>query len=141
MQSQAIILDKFDHQLDVIDFIKESGFQMEQIYIDRFWSSIKDDKWIYVGNELLEWIGYSAARDRQSKEQYLQLIIKHFQREHDYKQFSALEAKQFYVVHIDDIELPNDFNHHNKVKHLLVSPDCFKESLMLLATTRAKEIR
>lgn len=40
----------------------------------------------------------------------------------------------------DQIEMPNDFNQHNRVMHIVVSPDCFKESLMKTTTNRAKQI-
>lgn len=35
----------------------------------------------------------------------------------------------------------NDINTSNKTKHLIVSPDCFKQSLMILKTNKSKEIK
>jgi hypothetical protein len=49
------------NQLSVTEFIAEQGFEIDQLYVDKFWDNISDDKWIYVGNEMLEWIGYSAG--------------------------------------------------------------------------------
>lgn len=40
-----------------------------------------------------------------------------------------------------NIELPTQISSGNRTKHLIVSPDCFKESLMMMNTTRAKQIR
>ena len=39
------------------------------------------------------------------------------------------------------LEMPTNFNQHNRAMHIIVSPDCFKESLMLMNTKRAKQIR
>lgn len=35
----------------------------------------------------------------------------------------------------------NGVNTHNKTKHLIVAPDCFKESLMILKTSKSKVVR
>ncbi|KAG4044307.1 hypothetical protein PC123_g20235 [Phytophthora cactorum] len=42
---------------------------------------------------------------------------------------------------LEYVALPGDIKSHNKTRHLLVSPDCFKQSLMMLEMSRAKEIR
>jgi phage anti-repressor protein len=123
--------------LSVVDFIQERGYDIDNLYIDRFWSSISDEQWLYVSNELLLWMGYTADRSRQAKEQYLKLVTKHFKVHDDYKQLKASEIDSFYVVPRHDIETSN----HNKTKHLLVSPDCFKGSLMMMKTEKAHEIR
>ena len=41
------------------------------------------------------------------------------------------------MKHLENIEV----NTHNKTKHLIVSPDSFKQSLMIVKTNKAKEIR
>jgi phage anti-repressor protein len=127
--------------LTIKDFIRETNISIDNIYIDKFWENIADDKWIYIGSVMLEWIGYQPTRDRQAKEQYLKMISSHFAESTDYKHLYSTDAKQFYVVLTRDIALPSDFNSHNKAKHLFLSPDCFKESLMLMQTPRSKEIR
>jgi hypothetical protein len=42
-----------------------------------------------------------------------------------------------------EVHLENNvkINEHNKVKHIIVTSDCFKLSLMLLQTNKSKEIR
>ena len=46
------------------------------------------------------------------------------------------------ILSSSDLHLENNvkINNHNKVKHLILSSDCFKNSLMLLQTLRAIEI-
>jgi hypothetical protein len=34
-----------------------------------------------------------------------------------------------------------DINTHNKVKHIIVSPKCFKKSLIMLRTNKSEEIK
>ena len=128
-------------QLTVQQLLDQVGYEVDQLYVDKFWNNIENDKWIYIGRDMLEWIGYSTERERQSKELYVKLITKHFTVEQDYVHLTATEFKRSYDTRGDVIELPSDFNTHNKAKHLMVSPDCFKESLMLIETNRANEIR
>lgn len=125
---------------NIIDFAKTNGFEIENLYIDKFWSSIADDKWIYVGEEMLQWMGYETVRDRQAKRLYVDLLSAHFSQD-GYKRLNASEFKESYGTTYGAIELPSDFNGHNRTRHLLVSPDCFKESLMMLRTERATQIR
>ncbi len=130
-----------NRMMTIEEFLTSSNISIDKIYVDKFWSNIAEDKWIYVGADTLEWIGYQTARDRQAKEQFLKLLSQHFTIPNDYVHLYASEAKQFYDTIGHDIEFPSDFNTHNKAKHLFLSPDCFKESLMLTQTVRAKEIR
>jgi hypothetical protein len=57
------------------------------------------------------------------KKRYVLLLSTHFVENEDYKQLNASEIDSFYVPLEGLIEL----NHHNKVRHLVVSPDCFKQ--------------
>jgi hypothetical protein len=123
--------------LSVRDFIETKGYEVDQLYIDKFWSNISEDQWIYVGTEMLIWIGYQTDRVRKSKELYVKLLSKNFILNKDYRQCNASEIGSFYDTTGGAIEI----NQHNKVRHLVVSPDCFRESLMLMDTSRAKEIR
>ena len=78
---------------------------------------------------MLEWMGYAAELERKCKDNYVKMIIKHFTVKQDYVHLTASEFKKFLCTSEGDIEIPVDFNTHNKAKHLMVSPDCFKESL------------
>jgi MSV199 domain len=125
-------------QLSVAEFVAERGYEIDQMYVDKFWSSISDDKWIYVDNKMLEWIGYSELG---MKQRYVQLLKNNFSLGDDYKHLTASEMKKLAQSQVEYIELPADFNQHNKTRHLIVSPDCFSGSLVLSQTAKAKQVR
>lgn len=128
------------HQLSFDEFMKSRGLQIEELSVDKFWERIDDNDWIYVGEDMLTWIGYSTNL-RNAKKQFLQLVSSHFDAGVEYKILSASELKSARADNSIRVELPANFNQHNKVNHLIVSPDCFKSSMMVVQTPRAKEIR
>jgi hypothetical protein len=89
---------------------------------------------------MLKYIGYSEIDINSAKRTYLILLKDNFEEQIDYK---LLNSKEFLnnpkcvITHLEN----SNINTHNKVKHLIVSPDCFKQSLMLLKTNKAKEIK
>jgi hypothetical protein len=125
-------------QLSVAEFVAERGYEIDQMYVDKFWSNISDDKWIYVDDEILEWIGYSELG---MKQRYVQLLKNNFSLGDDYKHLTASEMNKLAQSQVEYIELPVDFNRHNKTRHLIVSPDCFSGSLVLSKATKAKQMR
>ena len=58
----------------------------------------------------------------------------------DFKILNSDEFKNFYS-NVSVVIENKEFNDHNKAKHLIVSPDCFKQSLILLKTSKSKEIK
>ena len=126
--------------LTVKELLKIVNYNVKDLYIDKFWESIKSNKWIYIDNEMLKWMGYSDIDINSAKRTYLILLKDNFEENNDYK---ILNSKEFLdkakrvIAHLENIEL----NTHNKTKHLILSPDCFKQSLMMLRTDKSKEIR
>jgi hypothetical protein len=49
------------------EFIKNKNYNIENLYIDKFWESISEDKWIYIDDNMLEWMGYGI----QPKKNYI----------------------------------------------------------------------
>ena len=137
------LIMKYNNQLTIKDLMVELNYEINDLYIDKFWNNIKDDKWIYINDELLEWFGYASniANRYKNKDRYVELLKSNFNETIDFKQLNALEFKNVYVGVDPHIEVPKDINEHSKVKHLIVSPDTFKQSLMLLQTSKAKTIR
>lgn len=129
-------------QLTIHEFIEQNNISVDQLYVDKFWSNISEDKWLYIGEEMLKWIGYQSGNDRYKlKERYVALLSSSFIENEDYQSCNSSELKESQVVSDHHIELPTQISTGNRTKHLLVSPDCFKESLMLMNTQRAKQIR
>lgn len=125
--------------LTVKELLAAIDYKIDDLYIDKFWDNIQSDKWIYIGENMLEWIGYDFSESRKAKDYMFNIINKRFIETQDYIHLTASEAKQFYIK--IGLETPSDFNQHNKAKHLIVSPDCFKESLMFIETDKANQIR
>ncbi len=126
-------------QLDIIQFIQQNA-NIEQTYVDKFWSNISDTEWIYIDNELLEWIGYERNTDiYRLKHQYLELLLSNFDKDTDFKHITSPVLRDIHKQ--INITLPANINIHNSTKHIIVHPDCFKESLMIINTNRSKMIR
>jgi hypothetical protein len=89
---------------------------------------------------MLKYIGYSRREYKKNKQDYFNLLKENFEIDIDFKILFLKEFEEF--SKFQKLALENSIiNEHNKVKHLIVSPDCFKQSLMLLKTTKSKEIK
>ena len=42
--------------LPINEFITNNGYNINDIYINKFWNSIRDKSWIYIDDELIDWI-------------------------------------------------------------------------------------
>ena len=54
------------------EFIVEQDCDIDMLYVDKFWNNIADNKWIYVGDDMLRWMGY--ANINRGREQYLDIL-------------------------------------------------------------------
>jgi hypothetical protein len=126
--------------LTVKELLNSINYEYNNIFLDKFWQNIKDDIWIYIDDNMLKYIGYNCERERDSKKKYLNTLTENFEVNLDFKILNSSEFKNFYSTVSVAIE-NKEFNDHNKAKHLIVSPDCFKQSLMLLKTSKSKEIK
>ena len=134
------IINIHSNMLSVKELLNIVNYNYNELYIDKFWDNIENDKWVYIDSEMLKYIGYSEVDINASKRCYLNILKDNFDELIDYK---LLNNKEFIqntkcqLWHLENKEL----NSHNKTKHLIVSPDCFKQTLMLLRTDKSKEIR
>lgn len=134
------LIDINNDLLSVKEILKIANYTIKNIYIDKFWNNIQNDKWIYIDHNMLIWMGYSDVDVNASKRCYINILNDNFDELIDYK---LLNNKEFNnnakceLAHLENIEI----NTHNKTKHLVVSPNCFRQTLMLIKTIKAKEIR
>ena len=134
------IININSNMLSVKELLNIVNYDYNELYIDKFWDNIENDKWIYIDNNMLIWMGYSEIDINASKRCYLNILKDNFEETIDYR---LLNNKEFInspkceLTHLENSEL----NSHNKTKHLLVSPNCFRQSLMLIKTTKSKQIR
>lgn len=126
--------------LTVKELLLKVNYNFNELYIDTFWDNIQNDVWIYINNKMLIWLGYSETDINSSKRKYLDILKDSFEEVSNYK---LLNNKDFTNnAKCQNWHLENNVAKlHNKTKHLIVSPDCFRQSLMLIKTSKAKEIR
>jgi MSV199 domain-containing protein len=134
------IIKENDNLLTIKELLNIINYKFNDLYIDKFWDNIKDDKDIYVDIEMIKLMGYKSEENKENKRQYLNLLKENFEENKDYKFMNSNEFREYSKCSLTPFENQN-LNPHNKVKNLLVTPDCFKLSLMLLRTEKAKEIR
>ncbi len=110
------------------------NYSINDLYIDKFWNNIEDDKWIYLDNELIEWFGYKEISG--GKEQLVKIIKREFEIDEDYK------------IYTNEEFLNSDFHSGfkpewkfgNVTKHIILKPDCFKLTCMQIGTSKSKDI-
>jgi MSV199 domain-containing protein len=120
--------------LTIEEFLINNNYTL---YQDKFWDSITKDKWIYINTTILEWMEY-IPNVKNNKNKYIELLKNNFTENTDFKHINTLEFKKIHTT--IGIDLHN-INLHNKTKHLVVSPKCFKQTIMMMQTDKAKKIR
>ncbi len=125
-----------------LTFLSDSGLTFDKIYVDKFYHSICDKKWILVDLEVLKWIGYeSLNKEYKNKQKYLDMVSSHFDKEKDFKLLSSAEFNNLDIETINIIFKTDISTNGNKTQYLIISPRCFKESLLMLKTDKASDIR
>jgi hypothetical protein len=138
IENLSNIININNELLSVKELLKLAKYDINDVYIDRFWNSIKENKWIYIDNEMIEYIGYSDINS--GKKTYIKLLNSNFKEDIDFKYIINKEFTNISMEHLCSIE-NIDINTHNKVKHIIVSPKCFKKSLIMLRTNKSEEIK
>ena len=134
------IITKTNKLLTVEELLDEVQYPLNKIYFDKLFYHIENDKWIYINEEMLKWMGFNNIDKRDNKKHYINLLKENFIDNNEYNILNSIKFKEFLCGNNFHIE-NNNINLHNKTKHLIISPDCFKQSLMLLKTKKSKEIR
>ena len=135
------IINQNNNLLTVKEVLKEVGYDIKNLYFDKFYNNIKDDIWIYIDNELILWLNYKEIRI--GKEQIIKLLKKYFKEDDDYK---ILNNNEFDINNFCSGLSPEQNiqeetrGAHNK-QYITVSPDCFKELCMYVCTSKSKEIK
>ncbi len=93
---------------------------------NEIWSNIENETWIYINNDILEWIGIDKKRITKELKEYYK-VNKH------YREINNLEFKNKYK---NDGIISN-----NRTKHLIINPKTFKILVMSLDTKKGSEIR
>jgi hypothetical protein len=129
--------------LSVVDFIHETAYPIDTFMIDRFWNTINDEQLIYVDDELIKWMGYDSTTVRDRKQGFIKLLSG-ANEGMDYYHYSNEEYKEFFVRLIGRTNiypLPGEGRGYSSAKHLLLSPDALRSTMMRVSTSRGNQVR
>ncbi len=120
--------------LPINEFINTFNYDIDNLYIDKFWNNLKNNDWVVVDYDMLKWMGYSGKRDRDNKRKYMELLESNFNEVEDYEEVSIDELST---------RVPRDAyeNNTNQNKVIIIRVLRFKESIMLIQSDKAKRIR
>ena len=127
--------------LTIKELLYKINYNLDNLYIDRFWNNTQNDKWIYLDNELILWLGYKELN--KGKENILRILKKYNKENEDYK---ILNNNEFDINNfcspqtIDQNINEEKRGAHNK-QYIILLPDCFKELCMHIGTSKSKEIK
>lgn len=135
------LIKQTNKYLTITELLTFINYNLDNIYIDKFWYNIKNDKWIYLDNDLILWLEYKDIT--RGKEAIIKLLKRNYQESDDYK---ILNNNEFDINNFCSA-IMSEQNHeeekrgaHNK-QYITVSPDCFKELCMHVGTSKSKEIK
>lgn len=119
----------------LVEFAANNDIQVDQLYIDRFWESMYNDRWLYIDSEIVRWIGYDDPQIRTGKDYILRKLRKHF-----------IETKHFKLVKLEDADeckhIPTiDFDTIHAKHLLIVELDTFKELLLTMSSPKARQVQ
>jgi hypothetical protein len=126
------IINNTINLLTIKELLEVIDYDINNIYLDKFWNSIEDDKWIYLDNDTILWLGYQDIK--RGKESINKILKYHLKENEDYK---ILPYSEFYKLNFcSAAAAEQNINEekrgaHNK-QHVIMSPDCFKELCMLV---------
>ncbi len=122
--------------MDVQSFVETFHYDIEKLYIDKFWNNIERDQWIIADYAMLRWMGYDCVRDIDNKMTYKNLLQKNgFIKGQDYDMISGKISED------DRLCAYSLTNNSLKKNTIIITADTFKMSLMLIQSQRAKTIR
>ncbi len=120
--------------LSVKSFIRVTNYNIDQLYVDVFWNSLKEKSWIYLSPELIDMIGFQGvASNRMSH--CLRLLEKISKLGIEYKLVpSTHEIVCLPEKEGNNSEVKSSRGGHNK-KYYILSSRCFKK-LLIKANTK-----
>ena len=156
--------------LSMKEFMTVSGFELNEVFVDRFYHNLKSNMKLYISEQELEYIGYSGELKIQ-KQRFKEALKNNFVKGRDYWVFNNSEYEIYYnevngyletnipssldrtrniefevdTITIDKLYYPNpsefSANGKNNNGHLIVTTRCYKEVIMSSNTTKARAVR
>jgi len=140
------IINSNNELLTIKDLLNKVNYNINELYLDKFWNNIENNKWLYLDEELINWLEYNDIS--KGKEKIVNLLKKHHIIEEDYKVLNNFDYQNF--INTDNKSCSpsrgeQDLNNKswggsNKI-HIIMNSDCFKNICMLVKTKKSKDIR
>jgi hypothetical protein len=77
------IIKESNSLLPINEFLIKINYNVDNLYLGKFWNNIKDDIWIYIDNEMILWMEYKEIK--KGKEMIIKFLSKYFKEDEDYK--------------------------------------------------------
>ena len=128
------VLTTYSKLLSITDLLFIINYDINKIYVDKFWNNIEDENWVYLDEELINWFGYKEIN--KGKEELIEIIKSEFEIEEDYKILNNDEFLNSDYKYI----LNSDSKFNNNIQHIIIKPDCFKLTCLQVGTVKSKDI-
>lgn len=127
--------------LTIKELLNKVNYKLDNIYIDKFWYNIKDDKWLYLDNDLILWLEYKDIK--VGKEKIIKFLKNHFIEKEDFKILtnSEFDLNNFCFTAEEKQKYDKEKRGAHNKQYITVSSDCFKELCMYVGTNKSKEIK
>jgi len=124
--------------LNIFDYIKYTGFEIDEFMLNKFWQCITENQAINIDSLVLEWLGYDSEHEYTQKQVFLKLLKSHsieFQEiNHQDPEFENYPDLVEEAKHIT----PNNID---RKKWIIMGSRDFKRMVMCLRTKKADDIR
>jgi phage anti-repressor protein len=150
-----IALTASEKMLTVVEFIAATNYPIDIFMIDKFWNTMEQNRLIYVDDELISWMGYSAIDARNRKKSFNALLTTS---QGVYYEYNNLKYQNFINSFVRPITTTENIENNNldiikyypplstcvgkgKTKHLLLEPDCLRNIMMRVNTAKGDQVR
>ena len=83
------LINNDTNMLTIKELLNKINYNYNNIYIDKFWDNIENDKWIYIDTEIILWMEYKDVKI--GKEKIIKFLKSNFLENEDYKILSNSE--------------------------------------------------
>jgi hypothetical protein len=121
---------KYSKLLDITELLYIINYDINKLYIDKFWNNIESEDWIYLDEELINWFGYKEIKEARR-------ILTNFIKNSNCGEYKILNNEEYKNMMVCDA---HTMNYNYNYKHILLSSDCFKEICFKIGTSKSEEI-
>jgi phage anti-repressor protein len=138
------VLTNYSKLLTITDLLYIINYDINKLYVDKFWNNIEEENWIYLDEELINWFGYKEIS--KGKEKIVKFLKNEFEIEDDYKILNEDEYKLCSPAageqnNKDELNETEEKRGGSNKTYILMKSDCFKDICMSVGTDKSKEIK